>query len=253
MNNLFTNPCTLISSIVFCLSLTSPLESQNNALKADYYNWFDEVIGKSNTGLLKGTEYFERYRSINGRHQYFNTDDFNAGSVIFDGQHYFNIPLKYDVFEEKLLTKDPNALNAPIIVLEIDKIIEFTINNHKFINILNNENDKNTFKGFFEILYESDSLRLYKKHQKEIIRKTDEKIVSYQFKDRFLHIVNYKNFNYKLKKANDLNSIFTDFKKDIKHLSIKHKAIRKSDPDNYMLAILKELYTIINTNNSLVK
>jgi hypothetical protein len=137
--------------------------------------------------------------------------------------------------------------------LEIDKIIEFTINNHKFINILTNENDKNTFKGFFEILYESDSLRLYKKHQKEIIRKTDEKIVTYQFKDKFSHVVSYKNLNYKLKKTNDLNTIFTNYKKEIKQLSKKHNAIRKSDPDNYMLAILKELHTIINTNNSLVK
>lgn len=253
MNNLFTNHYTLISSIVFCLSLTSTLESQNNALKADYYNWFDEVIGKSNTGLLKGTEYFERYRSINGRHQYFNTDDFNIGSVIFDGQHYFNIPLKYDVFEEKLLTKDPNTLNAPLIELEIDKISEFTIKNHKFINILTNKIDKNIFTGFFEILYESDSLRLYKKHQKEIIRKTDEKIVTYQFKDKFSHVVSYKNLNYKLKKSNDLNTIFTNYKQEIKQLSKKHNAIRKSDPDNYMLGILKELHTIINTDTSLVK
>ena len=257
MNNLYTNFHTLIFSLAFTISLTTPSESQNNTAKSDYYNWFDKVISKSNTGLFKGTEYFERFKSINERHQYFSTDNFSLGSVVFDGQSYFNIPLKYDVFDGKLLIQDLNTLNAPIIELEKNEISEFTIDNHKFINILTNKNDKNNDKnkvtGFFEILYEVDSLKLYKKYEKEIIRNTDEKVISYQFKDRFSHVVSYKNANYKVKKANELNGIFTDYKKDIKQLSKKHKAIRKSDPDTYMLAILKELHIIINTNTSLAK
>ena len=253
MNNLYLNFHTLIFNIVFTMVLILPSQGQNSNLKTDYYNWFDEIISTSNTGLFKGTEYFERFKSTNERHQYFNTDNFSMGSVVFDGHYYFNIPLKYDVFDEKLLIKDPNTLNAPIIELEKNKISEFTIDNHKFINILISENHKNEVTGFFEILYVVDSLKLYKKYQKEIIRKTDEKVISYQFKDRFLHVVGFKDAHYKVKKSNELNAVFTNYKKDIKQLSIKHKAIRKSDPDSYMLIILKELYNIINTNTSLVK
>ncbi len=252
MKTFSANYHILIVSTCLSIALPTSLESQNDTMKTDYYNWFDEIVGKSNSGIFKGIEYFERFKRINDRHQYFKTYNFRNGSVVFDGQYYFNIPLKYDVFDEKLLIKDPNTLNAPIIALDNSNISEFTIDSHKFIQVPRNE--KNEISGFFEILLEKDSLSLYKKHLKEIIKKSDEKVAyldkqvaSYQFKDKHVYIVSYKDIHYKVKKASDLSVIFIDHKTEIKTISKKYKAIRKSDPDGYMNAILTDLHTIITT------
>ena len=189
--------------------------------KADYYNWFDEIVTKTNSGVFKGTEYFERFNRINERHQYFKTSSFSNGSVVYNGQLYFNIPLKYDVFDDKLLIKDPNTLNAPVIELDKNKISSFIINSHKFIHVHHNE--KSEVSGFLEILLEKEMLSLYKKHLKKNIRKSDEKVeylykqvAYYEFKDKYVHIISYKGVHYKVKKANDLNAIFIDYKTQLK-------------------------------------
>lgn len=220
--------------------------------KTDYYNWFDDIITKTNSGVFNGTEYFERFKGINERHQFFKTSSFSNGSIVFNGQLYFNIPLKYDVFDEKLLIKDPNTLNAPVIELDKNKISAFTINSHKFIHIFHNE--KSEVSGFFEILLEKEMLSLYKRHLKEKIRKSDEKVeylykqvAYYEFKDKYMHIVSYMGVHYIVKKSNDLNAIFIDYKTQLKTFSKKYKTIRKSDPDAYMKAILTDLHAIMIT------
>ena len=148
MKKLITNLHILI--IITSLSIVIPisLESQKDMSKADYYNWFDDIVTKTNSGVFKGTEYFERFNRINERHQYFKTSSFSNGSVVYNGQLYFNIPLKYDVFDDKLLIKDPNTLNAPVIELDKNKISSFIINGHKFIHVFHNEKSEVISKNY---------------------------------------------------------------------------------------------------------
>ena len=114
--------------------------------------------------------------------------------------------------------------------------------------------------GFLEILLEKEILSLYKRHLKKNIRKSDEKVeylykqvAYYEFKDKYVHIVSYKGVHYKVKKANELNAIFIDYKTQLKTFSNKYKNIKKSDPDGYMKAILTDLNAIMITKTILAK
>lgn len=236
------------------------LESQNNQTNPDTYNWFDEIVGTTNSGIFEGTQYFERYKRIKERHQFFKTYTFSTGSVVYNDQSYFDILVKYDVFDEKLLVQDLNTLNAPVVELDKNKISEFEIGNHKFIHLNRDQKSKNEVSGYFEILLKKETFGLYKKHLKEIIRKSDEKVdyldkqvASYQFKDKQMHFVHYNETYYKVKKANDLNAIFLNLKTEIKSFSKKYKTLRKSDPDGYIMSILEDLNAVMSANNQSVQ
>lgn len=208
------------------------------------------MIGNTNSGIFKGTVYVERYIVLNERHKFFKKPNFIVGSVEYDGQPYFNIHLKYDLFDDELLVGNLDLIGSPVIQLDKDKITQFIIDEHKFENIHVTENKNNSLSGFFEVLIKNDVMILYKRHGKKIIRKANKKIRYYEFKDNNLYYVYYNDSYFRLKKINDLNAIFPNYKTQLKNIYARYKSIRKTHPDTYMKSILMDLYSVMFSNNN---
>ncbi|WP_425234675.1 hypothetical protein [Ulvibacterium sp.] len=212
------------------------------------YAWFDDMIGQTNSGIFEGVAYAEEFRAINDEHQFFKEPYFVLGSVIYDGEPYFEVNLRYDVYTDQLSIKNEKLSRLPITVLDKEKVAEFQIDQHQFKHLSGKETKEN-ISGFFEILLEKDSLSLFKKHRKKRFKRTDEEVLYYEFKDGYTYYLRLGLDFYVLKKANDLNGIFPKYKKEVKALRNRYASLGKSDTDAYMKSILLDLSALISNQS----
>lgn len=225
----------LLFSVPFC---SKAQEFQN-----EKYLWFDSLIGKTNSGVFKGVQYTNEFRTINEKHQFFKTGDFKSGSVDYKGQDYFELLLRYDIYLDNLTVVNDALTNKPIMVFDKEGISKFTIEGHSFEN-LSETIAKEGKSGFFEILLKNEYWTLYKKHSKKIFKRTDEQNLYYEFKDGYTYVLSSDNFYYPFKKVKELNSIFPDYRKDLKSIQKKHSQLKKSDTDVYVKAVLTDLLSL---------
>lgn len=218
--------------------------------ESSIYSWFDGMIGKTNSGIFVGTEYVEHYRMLNEEHKFFDNPNFVNGSVIYDGQPYFDLELKYDLFEDQLLLRYSDQPNSPTLILDKQKVSGFTIKGHQFKNLpLNSTSDSNPY-GFLEVLLSNDSIILYEKHHKKIRTRMNDKIQFYEFKERNSYFVFYKGNYYQIDRKRSLASIFPNYKVDLKAIENRYKKIRKDNPGTYLKSVLEDLFNYMVRLNS---
>lgn len=228
--------------LIFILTAPTLLYGQEVKNEDSYYKWYDQIIESSNSGIFNGIEYVENYRVLNEKHKFFDNPNFNIGSIVYDGQPYFDIALKYDLFEDQLLLTYINLSNAPTMVLDKNKVTSFEINEHLFKNMKLKIDDSSEPLGFLEMLSANDSIVLYKKYKKRIRTKTNEKTRYYEFKEDNAYFLFYNETFYKLKNASSLGSIFTSYKPQLKTLEGQYKSIKKNNPEAYLISVLGDLF-----------
>lgn len=238
--------------ITFCLQLNSnALFGQEMDRLELTYTWFDEIIGKTNSGIFKGNEYVEENNMTNESHKFFKKSFFLIGSVTYDSQTYFNLEIKYDVFGDQLLLRNSEVKDVSVIVLTKNNISKFIIDGYEFKNIQMETVNKAILSGFFEVLLNTDSIVLYKKHTKKKIKVTKNNLRYDGFKDGYQYYISYCGDYFRLSKTDGLNKIFPNHKSQLKNIASQYSSIKKVDPDNYMKSVLIDLSNIIlNENNN---
>lgn len=221
------------------------LYGQVERVSVSPYVWFDRMIGQTNSGIFKGITYSNEYRVINERHQFFSTSDFVMGSVVYRGQPFFGIPLKYDVYSDRLLVQNSTLADTPVMIFDQGAIESFNIGEHNFKRIHAASVMGAELSGYFEVLLKNESLTLYKEHTKKPFKRTDEQVVYYEFKNGHSYYLSYGDRYHKLKKTNQLNSLFPSFRKEIKTIRDQYESLRKSEPDTFLISILIELSELI--------
>ena len=213
--------------LLFFGTINAQEEYLKNTLKS-----VDQIIGQENTGLYNGTKYIELYRTINERHKFFKSSEFLLGSLVYSGQYYSNVNLKYDLDADDLLLDISYIRKFPILKLYKSRISEFSLDGKEFINIGTHTSD--ITKGFHEVLWNSDDLKLLKKHKKEKLKRFSTKLVHYEFFDENSYFFEYKNVFYPLNKRGDLLKVFPEFRKEINQLYNK-RLVKINPKDNYIL------------------
>ena len=207
------------------------------------YQWFDNLIGQTNSGVFKGVHYTNEYRTINEKHQFFKSSDFKTGSVNYKGQDYFELLLRYDVYIDNLLVLNDALANRPIMVFDKEGITKFMINGHSFEHLSAKTSDE-VESVFLEVLLKMESSTLYKKHRKKIFKRTDAQNLYYEFKDSYSYALRSDSVFYPFKKVKELTSIFPDYRKELRAIQKKHNALKKSDKDAYVMAVLTDLLSL---------
>ncbi|UWX55206.1 hypothetical protein NYZ99_00805 [Maribacter litopenaei] len=204
--------------------------------------WFDDVIGQTNTGIFKGTAYSNEFRVINEQNQFYKESDFQTGSVTYSDQTYYDISLRYDVYNDQLLIRNESLSSEPIMVFDTKEVANFKIGKDafEFIEAVSSRGDE--LFGFFEILLENDSLGLYKKNTKKLFKRTDEQRIYYEFVPKHFYLIKYKGHYFPLDKVKGMNKIFPEYSKSISISCRLHKELKKSNQDIYVLTVLKELF-----------
>lgn len=117
-------------------------------------------------GLYKGSQYVIYSFQLKEGHPYFDQDQMQTGSVLYNGVLYKNVPLIYDLAKNLLVTNDPNHIyKIALINQEIDS---FTIQNHIFIKLKDSLSSIVPRPGFYQLLYNGRSTVL--KKEKKIVR-----------------------------------------------------------------------------------
>jgi hypothetical protein len=108
-------------------------------------------VSLNNQSLLhNGTQYIEPTQ-VNEHHPFFFSDDWVMGTIEYDGEEFFNVPILYDLTGDKVVTESHNGNEIELIR---DKLISFTMAEHHFIRISNKTNNGLPRTGFYDVLYD---------------------------------------------------------------------------------------------------
>ena len=207
------NRIQLVLIIFFNTLFFTVSNAQKKESQKEFYTFFDKVTGIQNSDLHYGKVYQEKHRVKSKKTKFFPEPDFVLGSIIFNGQPYFDILIKYNVHDDELLMLADKQFGGSILQLHKQQVHSFKIGTHFFINVNNAE----VARGFYEVAQESSVFSLLKKHRKSIKPILGEKLVFYEFeeedKDYFLQ---YQNIYYTIVKVSDLISIFSKYEAELK-------------------------------------
>lgn len=227
--------CILIG---YMLLAPTVVYTQLTAENQQYYDWFDEETGKANSQIFRGTAYAEHYRTINEKHKFLNSSNFLKGSVVYEGQPYFGLQLKYDLYDDALLLKTENDRGS-VLVFNKDKIDSFIIDSRNFTNSNQNRHESTEITGFYEVLLESDFFTFLKKNKKGIQKNVGNGLVYFEFKSNNENFIFYNSTYHPLNKKRDFVRIFPEFKKIIN--SYYKTSRNTSDADIFMKLLLKRI------------
>jgi hypothetical protein len=147
--------CFFIISAIFCNSLSASTIHQQSGKNTD----------QDKRALLNGRIWWNQYSKAIGN-QYFLDGSNLRGSVVFNGKHYSDLDLRYDIANDELLF---SLENHPVILLNKEMVDSFTLafQDRTYI-IFNAGNDTSAaLKGYVNLLYRGPS-SLYVKYSKKI-------------------------------------------------------------------------------------
>lgn len=247
MVNSIISRLAFLFAVVYAFNLQAQQEDQR-----DYYNWFDEQVGIENTGLFNGIRYKEGYRVKNGKHKFYKNPEYQTANLWYDGQPYYDIPLKYDLFEDQLIISLQTGTGSSIIQLLKEKVTGFQLDEKQFVHLRGIEVFKSNDQvdGFYQVLEEGNSLILYKKHRKLSKKVLEKKAVLYEFRNDDLYYILYENLFYPIKKKTDLLKIFPERKKQINAFFSGNKYLMDTDYDLFMTQIADRIDAALTSKPS---
>ncbi len=207
--------------------------SQKPNINASFYSSFDKIIGIQNTDLSYGVLFEEKYIKRKGNHNYLLQDQFTTGKIIYRGDSFFNVKMKYDLVDDIIIINITNDLNNISIIPEKELITEFTIHNSKFIFTKQH--------GFLEEIISKKTFSLYKKHIKTKKEKSDRKYIYYTFKKKEKNLLLYNEEYYFINSKKDFIKIFPENKKLIIKFYLKNKFLLNNDFKNFITKLMTEL------------
>lgn len=226
----------------FLLNISN-LYSQSNK-EESFNNWFDNSVGKENLNINNGPSYRDNYVTIGDNNMYYIANKFMKGSVTSDGQTYYDLNIKYDLYRDQLIINPIGDSKYSSIAVIQDKISAFSVNGKNFVK-LNKEVSPlpQLTTGYYELNVLREGFNFYIKHFKKIESKTqDLKAYSYFTEDN-TYFIFYNNTYYASNSKSDVLKIFPTLKKQINDFYAMNREIRKSDNDQFMINLLKHINT----------
>lgn len=209
------------------------------------YEGFDATIGIQNTRIFTGLEYIEEHRMINEKNKFFLKDEFRAGTVVYEGQPYFNIPLKYNVFDDLLLVQLPSDRGETVFRLLPNRLNSFVLNSREFVNVWEKDSE---FSGIYELLYDSQNLRLLKKYEMSLNKVSGRQLVHYEFEPRRpQYFFSYEGEYYDLSQKN-LSNLFPNQRSVVKEQYRKFRKQKREQKENALIAMFQTLAPLSNDN-----
>ena len=148
-------------------------------------------------------------------HQYFDQRVWQYVYVQIAGQRYDQVPMLFDIEQEQLVIKHPDAARFDGIAINMEILETFAFGGHQFRKL-----DLSNGNGFFEVLYEGKKILLVAQRKK---RSTSQKIgvefdetTSYFFVDEDRLVA--------MKGLKSLKDLYPDFIDDIQYVKKEKKS-----------------------------
>lgn len=215
-----------------------------SAIPPEVYSEFDKNSGIENSLLFRGIEYVETDRMINEKHKFFKTKMFEKGTLSYNGETFYDVPLKYNIYNDLLLVNLQQGTRNFIFQLISDKVNNFIIDNHQFryLRAIN----KTEITGFYEILNEEGDFKIYKKHLQNS-REIRDKNVSYMefISEDSKYVYQFNKEFFELNNRSELIKNFPVYKNEIKNFYKENREQFRKNPDVFMASLAREMNLLI--------
>lgn len=203
------------------------------------YSWFDKELGVENTRLLNGVEYVERHRTVNEKNSFFLSGVPITGSILYDGEWFHGVQIKYNVYENILLAQVESNLGINILQLRMENLKRFEFDQFRFINI---NAPGSGFNGINEVLLENSQFTLLKKHSLKLSERTDQPIKYYEFLPRRIRYgYAYNDGYYEFNSRRELATQFPELKEVITYFFKNNIKLYKNQRDTFMVNLFEEI------------
>ncbi len=147
-----------ILKVAFLMSCSIVFSQQ----EINYLNTVDNLTNAINLPISNGLYHSNSY-NIYTNNTYLKKESATTGVVNYDGQSYYNIFLKYDVYQDELVYFQ-NENNRDGIQLNSNNVASFSIYDRQFKRVDKNGSIKKA--GYYEVLGENEMLSFLCKHSK---------------------------------------------------------------------------------------
>ena len=166
---------------------------------------------------------------------YFPSEQFDSGSVVYDGITFGHLPLLYEDLRQLLITKNDNYL----LQLVNPRIRSFFISGHSFVRLVADSlNPGISRTGFYEVLYPGPSSVLKETFKKIIEQPSIEEYTVLRFIEvSYDYFIKSGNTYKRVKSAGQLTDILHDHQKEIRRFMKKNKLNFRRDRDNTLIQV----------------
>lgn len=227
------------ATILFAISSGFLLNSQTLINKPDGYIWFDSIVSAKNTNLYNGIIEIEKFRMEKDKHKFYLSPKFQLGTLFYEGQPYYSVEIKYDLYEDVVLINGGNTIR-----LENSKIDRFFIGNKAFVKL--KPNKKLNIDGFFELLINTPDFKFYKKHKKTKLDRLGDKLIYHDFKADNRYYIHYQNDYHIINAKKDIINVFPMYKEQLKRHD--KKSLGKRTTEDFLLFLLDRVNKLLLTD-----
>ncbi len=224
-----------ISAAALCQETTSEALSSKALSKAFYE--YDNYFGK-NLSLYTGKQYNDKYGQI-GDHQFFMDDYWEQGSIVYGGQFYDSIYLKFDIFNDVVLVEyfSDKGLTMTL-MLHSPMISSFTLQGHGFVRI-ETDSAAPIKTGFYDQLFVGSNLSLYARRQKEIVRTSGSNTLKDDFVQKDKYFLLKDGIYYPVNKRGSVVHVLEDHKKEVKHFMKSNRLYYRTEKDRDLTVVAR--------------
>jgi hypothetical protein len=186
------------------------------------------------SALYNGINHEGYSASIEG-HAYFQSPDWQNGSVIYDHILYENIIMKYDLLKDQLIVT-PKEKGGMSIALFSPRVERFSFSTFNFIRINKPGTNSSPSAGFYQQLVQG-KLTALSKRTKMISERIEDRTVLRKFEETVKFYLLKDGIYYPVRNKEDILTAVKDRRKDVQQfLSGKELKYRK-DPEKTIIAV----------------
>jgi len=241
-----------LSTVFSCIAFVFNGYCQNNKAN-DIVRFFDSKIGTNTLGINNGTIHQNSYKTLDKSFPYYN-NQYQQGTVYYDGQLYTDVSLKYDEYADVLIAKMDGANNTLGINLITEKTDFFSLDGKKFICLRTPSATQSKFlSGFYEEHTVGANLIFYVKHRKTRLETltTDALWSSFQEKKEF--VLGYRTAYTRIASRKDLVKLFPNYESKITEYYTQNRMADTSDSIEFVGGLIQFLDGLIATETTTSK
>ncbi|MEM6816043.1 MAG: hypothetical protein AAF600_16925 [Bacteroidota bacterium] len=221
--------------LVFVFSSIDEILAQQQNSEVIINQWFDSFLGHETTGLYNGLQYQNNFLILNAKHQFFSENLFQSGNLIYDGQNYSDISLKYDIYQDNLIVKPRNAPESLSFQLVKSKVKKFGLAGAVFVHSDFWTTEKSAQNlGFCQLVWEDGTFNILKKHYRRKKETTKNNKVFHEFEEKEEYFIIKDGFLKKCNRSIDWITVFPDYKSKINGFFKSYKLLKKNDSLTFM-------------------
>ena len=160
-----------------------------------------------------------------------------ASTLVYDGQLYTDVPLKYDILDDQVAIRSEDHLSVFKVRLIEQKVSSFRVHDRDFVRLIDVPEGLEGH-GFFEVAAEGQDLSLYIKHKKRQLRETIQSIPEYRLVNVNYYLLKKEGAYHVLDEVRDFKQILPNQYAKVKTFYKQHKKLHKTNRDEFMINLI---------------